>query len=85
MRETSKELRMNSANSSVLISAIRGPILLITLGTLVALDYFAGYRFSRTWPILIIVFGVLKLLERLAAPPGRSTPGGYTSSQDNVI
>lgn len=76
-----------------LIQAIRGPIMLITLGTLVALDYFQGLSFSRrTWPVLLIVFGVLKLLERAgrppidpgpysnvpAAPPAGKTPGGNT-------
>ena len=59
---------MNGTSGS-LIQAIRGPIMLITLGTLVAMDYFGVYGFSRTWPLLIIVFGCLKLLERVVAPP----------------
>jgi hypothetical protein len=63
-----------------LVQAIRGPIMLITLGTLVAMDYFGVYGFSRTWPILIIIFGVLKLLERTAAKPvaypDNRPPGG---------
>lgn len=46
-----------------LIAAIRGPVILITLGTLIAIDHAGGLRFSRTWPILIITFGVLKLAE----------------------
>lgn len=50
-------------NSPGLMSAIRGPIMLITLGSLFAVDYFSRYPFWRTWPVLIIVFGVLKLLE----------------------
>jgi len=58
---------MNGTSNS-LIQAIRGPIMLITLGSLVAMDYFDMYGFSRTWPLLIIVFGVLKLLEKVAAP-----------------
>jgi hypothetical protein len=50
--------------------AVRGPIMLITLGTLVALDYFQGLSFSRrTWPVLLIVFGVMKLLEKTGKPP----------------
>jgi len=52
-----------------LVQAIRGPIMLILLGTLVAMDYFGAYGFSRTWPILIIAFGLLKLLEKLVAEP----------------
>jgi hypothetical protein len=52
-----------------LIQAIRGPIMLIALGSLVAMDYFGVYGFGRTWPILIILFGVLKLLEKVTARP----------------
>jgi hypothetical protein len=51
-------------NSNSLMSAVRGPIMLITIGTLFAIDHFGPYSFWRTWPILIIVFGVLKLIER---------------------
>jgi hypothetical protein len=57
---------MNSAN---IIQAARGPILLITVGVLMAIDYNTPFGFSHTWPILVIVFGILKLLERVAAPP----------------
>lgn len=55
-----------NGNSGTLAQAVRGPIMLITLGSLVALDIFLNVDFSRTWPVLIIVFGVMKLLERMA-------------------
>jgi len=58
---------MTSASS--LIGAIRGPILLITLGTLFAIDHMGSFSFTRTWPVLLIVLGVLKLLERAASRP----------------
>lgn len=54
---------------SVLIQAIRGPVMLITLGTLLAVDHFGPYSFWRTWPALIIVFGLMKLLERVVSQP----------------
>jgi len=60
---------MNDVNNYNLVQAIRGPIMLIALGTLVAMDYFGIYGFGRTWPILIILFGVLKLLEKVVAKP----------------
>jgi fatty acid desaturase len=60
---------MNDVSSYNLVQAIRGPIMLIALGTLVAMDYFGVYGFGRTWPILIILFGTLKLLEKVVARP----------------
>jgi hypothetical protein len=56
---------MNSDNTA-LLRAVRGPVLLITLGVLFTVDYFYGYPFHRTWPVLLIVFGILKLLERMS-------------------
>lgn len=72
-------------DTSGVIQAVRGPIMLITLGTLVAIDYAGIYGFWRTWPILVIMFGLLKLLERATASPappyGGDYPGQYTSGQ----
>ena len=70
---------MNGTSVS-LVQSVRGPIMLITLGTLVAMDYFGVYGFGRTWPILIILFGVLKLLEKMVVRPApvqsNRPPGG---------
>jgi len=68
-----------NGSSGNLFAAIRGPIMLITLGTLLAVDHFGPYGFWRTWPALIIVFGVLKLLERTASRPasGPDLQGGF--------
>jgi hypothetical protein len=51
-----------------LARAIRGPIILITLGILFAIDHFGSFSFGRTWPVLIIVIGLMKLIERADAP-----------------
>ena len=69
---------MNGAKVS-LWCAIRGPILLITIGALFAVDHFGPYSILRTWPVFLIVFGLLKLLERTAgqpAAPKADMPGG---------
>lgn len=57
---------MNGVNTQPvpLMRAVRGPILLITIGTLFAIDHVGPYSFSTTWPALLIVIGVLKLMER---------------------
>jgi len=48
--------------------AIRGPIVLIVIGVLFAVHQAGILPFSRTWPLLIIVVGVMKLIERWNAP-----------------
>ncbi|SPE37831.1 conserved hypothetical protein [Candidatus Sulfopaludibacter sp. SbA3] len=56
-----------------MIRAVRGPITLITVGVLLALNNFTEYRFEQTWPVILIVFGLMSLVgrstERLAPPP----------------
>jgi hypothetical protein len=70
-------------NIASLIQAARGPILLITIGALMAIDYNTAFGFSHTWPVLIIVFGVLKLLERMATPPPPVyAPSGFQPGQN---
>jgi fatty acid desaturase len=68
---------MNDASYN-LVQAVRGPIMLIALGTLVAMDYFGVYGFGRTWPVLIILFGILKLLEKMLAKPVITPEAGPT-------
>lgn len=54
--------------------AARGPVLLITLGTLFALQQAGTLPISRSWPLLIIVIGVMKLLERVLLGPAPYVP-----------
>jgi cell wall-active antibiotic response 4TMS protein YvqF len=63
-----------NGRAALFLQAIRGPILLITLGTLFAIHQAGILRFSRTWPLIIIMVGVMKLLERMAMP--QAPPGG---------
>jgi hypothetical protein len=58
-----------NASLYAIVRAIRGPIVLIVLGTLFWLDQSDQVGFGRTWPVLIILIGVMKLIERMVAPP----------------
>jgi hypothetical protein len=58
---------MNST-SAPLITAIRGPVVLIVIGALFAFDHAGQFSFRQTWPVLFIVYGMMKLLERTLAP-----------------
>lgn len=62
-------------NSAEFMQAVRGPLMLITLGILFAIDHFGPFSFGRTWPLLIIVFGLLKLLERAVARSEQTNAG----------
>ena len=58
-----------------LVCAVRGPVTLITLGVLFALNNFTPYGFDKTWPVLLIVFGLLSLMP--APPPASVPPTGF--------
>ena len=67
---------------AMFLRAIRGPILLITIGTLFVWEQANVISFTRTWPLILIVLGILRLLERIASPGIYPTPppppvGGY--------
>jgi hypothetical protein len=47
--------------SQHLLRAIRGPVTLITIGVLFTVDRFTQYHFIQTWPVLLIVLGLLQL------------------------
>lgn len=51
-------------NGNELVRAVRGPIILITIGTLFALDHFTPWGFQQTWPVILIVVGLLTLVSR---------------------
>ena len=43
------------------VDAVRGPLLLVALGILMAMDQADWYGIDRTWPALLILFGLMKL------------------------
>jgi hypothetical protein len=61
--------------TSNLCRAIRGPIVLITVGVLFAMDQAGSFGVRQSWPVLLVVLGVLKVGAGVtAAPPA---PGGH--------
>ena len=48
---------------------IAGPIIVITVGVLFALQNFTDIGFDRTWPVLLVVIGIGLVLKRLVALP----------------
>ena len=57
-----------NGNNPTLLRAIRGPIMMITVGVLFALDHMTEFTFGRTWPAILIVLGLLSLGDRFSGP-----------------
>ncbi|HLH01732.1 MAG TPA: DUF5668 domain-containing protein [Bryobacteraceae bacterium] len=64
---------MNS-RAGMFVQAARGPVLLILVGVLFALQQAGVLDFMRSWPLLIIAIGVMKLIERMVAAPVPQVP-----------
>jgi hypothetical protein len=64
---------MNS-RAALFAQAIRGPILLITVGALFVMHQAQVLDFRRSWPLILIVVGILKLIERMYVPPMPQQP-----------
>ena len=67
------------SNNIALVRALRGPVMMMTLGGMLVADHFSRFSFSRTWPVLLIVLGIMKLLERVnvgSEPANPYTPMG---------
>lgn len=56
---------------------IKGPALLITLGVLFLLGQWQGefLQFRYTWPVLLIVLGLIKLVESFSSSEGHVMSG----------
>ncbi len=59
------------------VAALRGPIMMITIGVLFLLDKFTPFQFGRTWPVILIILGALALAggrRDLPSAPGSEEP-----------
>ena len=73
-------------NTWLLIRRLRGPAFLIMVGITALLNQWDVLSFSRSWPLYLILAGVIGLAERaaiVAAPPPpaypfSSSPSGYS-------
>ena len=65
-------------NQYLLLRRLRGPLILVTIGVMALLNQYDVLSFGRSWPLILIVIGILMLAERIALtqmPP--PPPGGY--------
>jgi len=74
-------------NQYLFLRRMRGPIILLTFGITAILDEYAGVSYAHSWPLYIIVWGLLKLAENaiLAQNPPNAPAAwpGYPSGYQN--
>ncbi|HEY4052225.1 MAG TPA: DUF5668 domain-containing protein [Terriglobales bacterium] len=67
--------------------SIAGPAVLVTIGVLSLIENLHGPSWGHTWPVILLVLGILKLMERgyLGGPPSPplGPPPGAPSSQQS--
>jgi hypothetical protein len=61
-------------NGATVLRAIRGPAMLIAWGLLLAADQTDRISITRTWPAILILYGLFKLAERLLDRPPQPPP-----------
>jgi hypothetical protein len=70
-------------NQYLFLRRMRGPIILLTFGITAILDEYAGISYGHSWPLYVIVWGLLKLAENAILaqnPPAMPAPWpGYQS------
>jgi hypothetical protein len=76
-------------NAWLLIRRLRGPAFLILLGVTALLNQWGVLSFGRSWPLYLILAGILGLAERAAiaaAPPAVPPlyPGAYAGSASGL-
>ena len=67
-------------NQYIFLQRIQGPALLLTFGVAALLDQWDILSFGRSWPLYLIVLGILKLAQR-AALANAEPPPGYPQYQ----
>lgn len=63
------------------MAGLMGPVVLVTIGTLFLIQELSDrLEFHQTWPLLLIVIGIVKVLQHTAPTEGH-VPYGYLPGQ----
>jgi hypothetical protein len=54
-------------NNGTFAAAARGPVLMIVIGALFAIDHAGGTSIHRTWPVILVALGGMRLWEYMGA------------------
>jgi len=70
-------------NQYLFLQRIQGPAMLLTFGVAALLDQWHILSFGRSWPLYLIVLGIIKLAQRAALAAAHPPPyqPGYAGYQ----
>ena len=68
----------NGSYGPNLFRALRGPVMMMALGAVLALDHFTRFGFGETWPLLLIVFGAITLADHTIGRQPRPSGSPYS-------
>ena len=55
------------------VRSLMGPAILITIGVLFLIgQYYGEFGFGRTWPVILLVIGAIKLIESTSSGEGHN-------------
>lgn len=69
------------------VRGLMGPAILITIGVLFLIHQSSSswnYGFHKTWPVIILVIGAIKLAESLSSTEGHGIPPGPGPQQGQM-
>jgi hypothetical protein len=66
------ELRTRCSCAHCRLNALRGPVLLITIGVLFLIGEYTRYGFGDLWPVLLIVLGIIAVAQAFASRAGHT-------------
>ena len=61
----------------LLLRRLMGPLILVTVGVMALLNQYGVLSFDRSWPLILIVIGAVKLAENVALGQMPPPPGGF--------
>lgn len=69
-------------NQYLFLRRMRGPIFLLVFGVTAILDVYTPIDYGRSWPLYLIVWGIMKLAENAILAQNQPPPPGQWPGEE---